>query len=60
VTVKKGDRFRWHEVHVEVLRVARDGSWADIYCNANPDSAATGWTKRQPLPFPADMKAVAS
>lgn len=42
-------------IFVEVLRVARDGSWADILCC----TWASAWRKRQPLrrgllPFPAE------
>jgi hypothetical protein len=46
--VGKGDRLDWHGVAVVVMRVARDGSWADIRC----DDGERQWTKRQPLPLP--------
>ena len=58
----KGQRFRGypasppaHRVFIEVLRVARDRSWADIFVC----TWAVAWRKRQPLrrgrlPFPAE------
>jgi len=54
--VVKGDRFVADHpdpdrspYFIEVTRVARDQSWADI-CVMN---WACMWTKRQPLPMPA-------
>jgi hypothetical protein len=52
---KRGDRFVAYadrrprdKLFVEVTRVARDGTWADIrVCNC-----FVMWTKRQPLPLP--------
>lgn len=57
-TVTKGDLFTFGEsVFIKVLRVAKDGSWADIKCNTIPDlEASPGWTKRQRLPFPASFE----
>jgi hypothetical protein len=54
--MKRGDRFVAYGDHapqaryyVEVTRVARDGTWADIrVCNCY-----VMWTKRQKLPLPA-------
>ncbi len=53
--LKRGDQFVWRHddepekpVYIEVTRVARDGSWADIRCC----TWAVAWTKRQPLPLP--------
>lgn len=55
VAVKRGDRYIWRHpatpetpVYIEIVRVARDGSWADIRCC----TWAVMWTKRQPLPLP--------
>jgi len=50
--VRKGDRYVYGDdskpYFIEVTRVARDQSWADIrVCNW-----AVMWTKRQPLPVP--------
>lgn len=48
--VRKGDRFKWGDYHlVEVIQVARDGSWADILV---VPPTAPSWRKRQPLPLP--------
>jgi hypothetical protein len=47
----KGDRFTWMDATVTVLRVARDGTWADMDCHP---AVGVGWTKRQPLPMPAE------
>jgi len=52
---RRGDRFIAYpdegpkgRLYVEVTRVARDGSWADIrVCNCY-----VMWTKRQQLPLP--------
>jgi hypothetical protein len=46
--VRKGDRLDWDGISIEVTRVARDGTWADIRCQDYPAM----WTKRQPLPMP--------
>lgn len=55
--VAKGARLWWwpethsplrDRVFIEVTRVARDGSWADLRCC----TWAVMWTKRQPLPLP--------
>jgi hypothetical protein len=54
--MERGDKFVWHggpgqssnPVYIEVTRVARDGSWADIWCGIGSKS----WTKRQRLPLP--------
>ncbi len=50
--MKKGDRFvafgdrrPAHRVYIEVQRVAKDGSWADIFAC----TWAVGWPKRQQL-----------
>jgi hypothetical protein len=37
-------------VYVEVTRVAKNGTWADIRCY----TWASSWAKRQPLPLPPD------
>lgn len=63
IQVSKGDRFIWNgaeetdtiPVQVEVIRVARDESWADIFCTVNGISF---WSKRQQLPFPATFQRV--
>lgn len=55
--VRKGDEFVWHGVEIRVARVAKDATWADIIVWP---AAGPGWTKRQPLPFPADFVAVSS
>lgn len=54
MTVTKGDLLiaypeerLAHRVVIEVTRVARDGSWADIVCS----TWAVQWRKRQPLPL---------
>ena len=57
-SVEKGDRLEWHGVAVEVLRVARDGSWADVRCV--PPNGEEPWTKRQKLPLPAGTVRVTS
>jgi len=51
---KKGDRLvaysdarPAHRLFIEVTRVAKDGTWADIRCC----TWAVMWTKRQLLPF---------
>lgn len=47
----KGDRFTWMGSEVTVLRVSRDGTWADIDCKP---VVGASWTKRQPLPMPEE------
>lgn len=47
---KKGHVYRDGDLEIEVMRVARDESWADI--NVFQMTTNTAWTKRQPLPFP--------
>jgi plasmid maintenance system antidote protein VapI len=51
LAVKKGDRFWAMGADVEVLRAS--STWADIKVR-QPKGAQ--WTKRQPLPFPADWE----
>jgi hypothetical protein len=46
--VKARDRFTWEDVEINVIRVAKDGTWADIHCHVGESF----WTKRQPLPMP--------
>lgn len=57
-SVTKGDLFTFNsDVYIKVLRVAKDGTWADIKCSTDPDlDASPGWTKRQRLPFPAGFE----
>lgn len=52
---ERGDRYVWSHadrpgepVFIEITRVARDGSWADLVCY----TWAASWRKRQPLPLP--------
>lgn len=45
----KGDLYDWDGLRVEIRRVAKDGTWADILCG---HSARGQWTKRQSLPLP--------
>ena len=52
MTVERGQRYvaypderQARRVFIEVTRVAKDGSWADIRCY----TWAAMWTKRQPL-----------
>lgn len=54
MTVKRGDKFvvgredrLANRLFITVNGVAKDGSWADIFCQ----TWAVGWTKRQPLPL---------
>lgn len=49
--VRKGQVWNWRGVRAEVLRVARDGTWADLRVSSGMET----WTKRQALPFPADF-----
>jgi hypothetical protein len=53
---ERGDRYVWSHadrpaepVFIQITRVARDGSWADLVCY----TWAASWRKRQPLPLPA-------
>lgn len=56
--VRKGDQFVWDEVvHCTVLRVAKDGSWADLRCRS---ASNNGWNKRQPLPLADGFRRVES
>lgn len=54
-SVRPGDRLTWNGLLVEVRRVARDGSWADIRVTHGNGHVHT---KRQPLPFPQGFGAV--
>jgi hypothetical protein len=56
--ISKGDRFVWNGgVYVEVRRVAKDQTWADLKCNTLPDiDASPGWTKRQKLPLTSNFQ----
>lgn len=47
MNLKKGDRLLWMGVSVSVLRVAADGTWADVKCRYGNKV----WSKRQPLPM---------
>lgn len=49
----KGDVWQWENVTAVVRRVARDASWADLHCSQENGAC---WSKRQPLPFPADFE----
>jgi hypothetical protein len=60
--IKRGDRFVFRmpavpdqPVRIEVTRVARDGSWADIVCTP---PAGAPWRKRQQLPMPEHITRV--
>lgn len=61
ITVSKGDQFVWSvddtrgAVQVTVIRVARDGTWADIEATAG---GVMVWSKRQRLPLPATFRQV--
>lgn len=49
-TYTKGDKFIWNDgVCVEITRVAKDQTWADLRCWT---SINVSWTKRQTLPLP--------
>lgn len=52
--VHKGDTFEWMGAQVEVVRVASDGTWADIICR-QPETGAL-WRKRQHLPLPVSAQ----
>lgn len=50
--MKKGDRLQWEKhpgLQMEVRRVAKDGSWADIFVHDIRTRAS--WTKRMKLPL---------
>lgn len=49
--VKKGDQFAWMGTKLTVRSVARDGSYANVLVQ---QQGGASWTKRQPLPLPAD------
>ena len=49
--MKKGDIYDWNSVTVEIMSVAKDGTWANIKVTspgAYPFDPYV-WTKRQPL-----------
>lgn len=50
--VVKGQIWNWNkDVRCYVIRVARDGTWADMRCwRYTTDSKP--WSKRMPLPLP--------
>lgn len=48
---KKDQVFYSHGERITVLRVSKAGLWADIRVEQLHNAR---WTKRQPLPFPAD------
>jgi hypothetical protein len=55
--IKKGQKYYWKGMRIEVLRVASDGAWADIQCSTPFNKE--GWTKRQPTPggaFPREWR----
>jgi len=52
--VKRGDRYSWSGVAIDVIRVAKDGTWAHIRCSSGI-GPRSNWMKRQPLPFPVDF-----
>lgn len=52
----KGDVYEWLGVTVTVQRLAKDGTWADLSCALDGHT----WTKRQPLPLPAEAELVAT
>lgn len=65
MSVKKGDRFTWptddgdggeKAVQIFVIRVGKDGAWADIHCH----DGSRFWSKRQPLPLPSSFRKVES
>ena len=50
--LKRGDCLRWKpapHLFIYVTRVAKDGSWADIFTRDSHSEAS--WTKRQPCPL---------
>lgn len=49
----KGDRLRYEGadyLEIRVRRVAKDGTWIDIF--VHDTRTRTSWTKRQRLPLP--------
>lgn len=56
--LKRGDRLHWMDCRGYVIRVAKDGSWADIMW-LDPLRDAP-WTKRQKLPLPDSVTFVFS
>lgn len=63
VGISKGDTFVWSDdeddtmkVHVTVVRVARDGTWADLRCTVG--AGINVWGKRQRLPLPSTFRRV--
>lgn len=51
VDVKKGDRFRALGCTIEVVRVSKTKTWADVEVS---QKSGASWSKRQPMPFPED------
>jgi plasmid maintenance system antidote protein VapI len=49
--VRKGDRFRALGCTMEVVRVSKTQTWADIVVT---QTSGASWKKRQPMPFPED------
>lgn len=50
--LRKGTRLQregFRNQSVEIRRVAKDGSWIDVFVYDNP--SRTSWTKRMPLPL---------
>lgn len=54
---RAGEKYRDGANDIEVVRVSKSGEWADLYCQG---PGGWMWSKRQPLPFPASFKRVAS
>lgn len=50
---KRGDRYTWNGIDIEVMRVGRAGEWADL--KVRP-AFGPHWSKRQRLPFPESFK----
>lgn len=50
--LRRGDKLEWEtaggRIAITVLRVARDGSWADIRCTSGFNG--NSWSKRQKMP----------
>jgi hypothetical protein len=55
VFLKRGDRYKFRDVDIEVTRVDAYGRWADIKCHTGVGGE---WTKRQPLPFPEEFRKI--
>lgn len=56
---KRGDLFRtilFPSLDISITRVAKNGSWADIFVYDN--RTRISWNERHPLPLPADWKQV--